>query len=319
MSNAFNFYKVGKGFMLNNMVQFFTAIKMKRIEQLDDLNVDSTLERDDDPKATFIESIKKMEDKTTESTVEKESSLSDYMVAHNYGRDDFGVYSQDPAWRSLMKKEYPDFELPPLTQESAFKLLSDYMSEHNYGPDDFETYSQVPQWRELQSAAYPDFNLPPLDPPPNPELSKLDEIKGWLSEINPNFDEFDITSPYCNNCGSCSYAVYRRFEGDTSICATAENIGYNSEMEKLTGMKQVSMSPTEIEQSLLEQGNGAHAIIGIDRSSGPGHWFNAVNVNGKIYAIDGQSNEILDWPPDYGDVVNWEMSVKNNKWGEHDE
>ena len=33
-------------------------------------------------------------------------------------------------------------------------------------------------------------------------------------------------------------------------------------------------------------------------------------VDGKVVAIDGQTGEILDWPPDYGDVVNWEMSVK---------
>ena len=60
----------------------------------------------------------------------------------------------------------------------------------------------------------------------------------------------------------------------------------------------------------MAQGDGAHAIIGIDRAEGPGHWFNAACIDGKVVAIDGQSGEILDWPPDYGDVVNWEMSVK---------
>lgn len=142
------------------------------------------------------------------------------------------------------------------------------------------------------------------------EVRPIDEVGDWLEEINPNFDPFDIDSPYCNNCGSCTYAVYQRLEGNKDICATAENIGYNSEMEALTGMEQVSMSPEEIETRLLEAGDGAHAIIGIDRSVGPGHWFNAANIGGKVVAIDGQSGEINDWPPDYGNVVNWEMSVK---------
>lgn len=142
-------------------------------------------------------------------------------------------------------------------------------------------------------------------------VPNLENVSGWLKEVNPNFDPFDLDSPYCNNCGSCAYAVYQRLEGiSTDSCASAENIGYNSEMEALTGMEQVPMSPAEIEERLLEQGDGAHAIIGIDRAEGPGHWFNAACFDGKVVAIDGQSGEILDWPPDYGDVVNWEMSIK---------
>lgn len=142
------------------------------------------------------------------------------------------------------------------------------------------------------------------------EVRPIDEMDKWLEDINPNFDPFDINSPYCNNCGSCAYAVYQRLEGNNEICATAENIGYNEQMEALTGMEQVSMSPQEIETRLLEQGDGAHAIIGIDRVTGPGHWFNAANIGGKVVAIDGQSGEITDWPPDYGNVKNWEMSIK---------
>ncbi len=41
------------------------------------------------------------------------------------------------------------------------------------------------------------------------EVRPIDEIGTWLKEINPNFDAFDIDSPYCHNCGSCAYAVYQ--------------------------------------------------------------------------------------------------------------
>ena len=151
---------------------------------------------------------------------------------------------------------------------------------------------------------------PPTDnPSDNTDVHSVSDVSKWLGEINPNFDEFDPESPYCNNCGSCAYAVYQRLEGDSTSCASAENIGYNNEMNALTGMEQVSMSPQEIEQRLLNQGEGAHAIIGIDRAEGPGHWFNAACLDGRVVAIDGQTGEITEWPPDYGDVVNWEMSV----------
>ena len=90
------------------------------------------------------------------------NSLSDYMNAHNYGPDDFATYSQDPEWRILHREAFPDYELPPLTQENAYNQLSDYMNTHNYGPDDFAAYSQDPIWRELHSAAFPDYELPAL-------------------------------------------------------------------------------------------------------------------------------------------------------------
>lgn len=139
----------------------------------------------------------------------------------------------------------------------------------------------------------------------------LEDIKSWLSDINPNYDEFDISSPYSNNCGSCAYAIFQRMEGKNhNACASAVNIGFNDQMEALTGLKMVKSTPAEIEIALLSAGNGAHAIIGVDRDCGPGHWFNAVCVNNKVYAIDGQSGKVFEWPPDYGNVVNWEMSMK---------
>ena len=139
----------------------------------------------------------------------------------------------------------------------------------------------------------------------------IEDVSSWLNEINPNFDEFDVDSPYSNNCGSCAFAVYNRLEGtDTDICATAENIPTNEAMEAATGLEMQSSTPADIEKMLLDQGDGAHAIIGVDRAEGPGHWFNAAVIDGKVYAIDGQSGQLYDWPPDYGDVVHWDVSVK---------
>ena len=141
------------------------------------------------------------------------------------------------------------------------------------------------------------------------ENPTIEDVAKWVKEINPNYNPFDIESPYNVNCGACAYVVYQRLNGIDATCASAHNIPFDSDMEALIGKKLVSMSPQEIEKRLLDKGNGAHAIIGVDREFGPGHWFNAACIEGRVVAIDGQSGEVLGWPPDYGNVVNWEMSV----------
>lgn len=141
------------------------------------------------------------------------------------------------------------------------------------------------------------------------ENPTIEGVSSWIKEINPNYDPFDVESPYNVNCGACAYVVYQRLNGNDATCASANNIPFDADMEELLGRKIVSMSPAEIEKRLMDGGDGTHAVVGVDRSHGPGHWFNAACIEGKVVAIDGQSGEVLDWPPDYGDVVNWEMSV----------
>ena len=207
---------------------------------------------------------------------------------------------------------------------TPYEAMRDYMYEHNYGQMDYPEYSQDPEWQALNDAYTESLNTPAditdaaaTDAQIPQDVQTLDnidaaaaDVNDWISEINPNFDPYDLDSAYDNNCGSCAFAVYQRFEGNTDIVASAENIATIEEMNALTGMEQVTMTPEEIQQTLLDQGNGAHAIIGIDRADGPGHWFNAANIDGKVVAIDGQTGEISDWPPDYGDVTNWDMSMK---------
>ena len=138
----------------------------------------------------------------------------------------------------------------------------------------------------------------------------IENIQGWLGDINPNYDPFDLDSAFDNNCGSCAFAVEQRLDGDANIVATEKNIDTASEMNEITGMKQVSMSPDEIKEHLISQGPGSHGIVGIDRAEGPGHWFNAYYDGEQVIAIDGQTGTVQDWPPDYGDITNWDISVR---------
>lgn len=137
------------------------------VAEPEDEEMESALELEED----FLEDGGELTDSVediAENVAENEdipeiNSVSDYMNAHNYGRDDFVTYSQDPQWRNLMRKEFPDYKLPELSQESANAQLSQYMNAHNYGIDDYDKYSQDPTWRELHTAAFPDNELPPLN------------------------------------------------------------------------------------------------------------------------------------------------------------
>lgn len=146
------------------------------------------------------------------------------------------------------------------------------------------------------------------------DVTEVNEVPRWLNEINPNYDPFDFESPYSNNCGSCAFAVAQRLDGDVNAVAGEENISTIEEMNALTGMEQVAMRPEDIRERLIEMGPGGHAIVGVDRVEGPGHWFNALCLDGnKVVALDGQTGEISDWPPDYGDVAKWDMSIEKGE------
>ena len=142
-------------------------------------------------------------------------------------------------------------------------------------------------------------------------IERLRNVHSWIGEINPNFDQFDVRSPYCRNCGGCTISVYSRLENVGQFRATDMNITYDEQMEAIIGKKFLEMTPEAIEQYMLDRGSGAHEIIGIERYSGPGHWFNVANIDGRIVAIDGQNGTICGWPPKkYGGVSKWEISVR---------
>ena len=61
--------------------------------------------------------------------------LSEYMSAHNYGIDDFSEYSQDPVWRDLQSRAFPDYELPPLNDSMDDALGNDSMEPDAMAPD----------------------------------------------------------------------------------------------------------------------------------------------------------------------------------------
>ncbi len=134
--------------------------------------------------------------------------------------------------------------------------------------------------------------------------AKLEEIRSWIKEVNPNYSPW---TPYGSNCGTCAYIVEKSINaGELVGEAGSVNIApTDPEMEELTGFDCVYMSVSDIENVLKSRGPGSHLIIGINRNQGSGHWFNAYYDGEKIYTVDGQDGTISDWPRDYGNVSEW--------------
>lgn len=140
----------------------------------------------------------------------------------------------------------------------------------------------------------------------------LGAIASWLGDINPGYtgDPFD---PRSSNCGECAAAVFARLEGIYPSAVAGTSTLSVEQMEALTGRPQIPMTLSEMRDVLIAAGPGSHAVVGIDRTFGAGHWFNAYYDGERVVAIDGQSGEILDWPPEYGSPSNpvsiWDMGA----------
>lgn len=158
----------------------------------------------------------------------------------------------------------------------------------------------------------PDHHVPTIDASP-PSTA---EIGDWLHEINrgPGMDPFDPARAV--NCGQCALAVEQRLSGVTPDATAGHGTLSIQEMEASTGKQQVAATPSEIAKYLVDQGAGSHTVVGVDRAGDmAGHWFNAYYDGKNVWAIDGQTNEILGWPPDMDipghPVTNWDMGVPN--------
>ena len=136
--------------------------------------------------------------------------------------------------------------------------------------------------------------------------ARLQTAAGWLArkEINPKYQP---NTPYASNCGSCSFALWQRLNGlNATASAGKKNIARtDADMERLTGLKCRYMQPNQIAAILRQRGPGSHLIVGINRNSYPGHWFNVFYDGKEIKTLDGQTGQVYDWPHDYGDVCDW--------------
>lgn len=135
---------------------------------------------------------------------------------------------------------------------------------------------------------------------------RFKEVKQWLPEINPKYNPFRYNE-FSRNCGSCAFAVEERLSGrNPNAVSIPENIAPQDHMmELITAKKCEYMSPQDIEARLKDIGPGSHLIVGINRSTGAGHWFNVYYDGENFHTLDGQSGKTYAWPHDYGNVTRW--------------
>lgn len=137
-------------------------------------------------------------------------------------------------------------------------------------------------------------------------VQSIESIKSWIGSINPNPNN-DFRREI--NCGKCAAAVEKRFNGDNTASAGFGTYSID-EMNSITGKTQTRMTPEKIKDYIISQGPGSHAVVGVDRGNNqPGHWFNIYYDGNKVYTIDGQVGTISDWPPNYGNVTVWDVSI----------
>ena len=171
---------------------------------------------DSDFMSDEIETIEPVEENAPETTSELDSSeetitldemsensaldnMTEYMAEHNYGRDDFETYSQDPEWQQLNNELLESDGREPIdysenVETSAMDSMTEYIYEHNYGRDDFETYSQDPEWQQLNNDLLQEMGREPIDYSENTETSAMDSMTEYMYEHNYGRDDFETYS-----------------------------------------------------------------------------------------------------------------------------
>ncbi|MGH9100890.1 MAG: toxin glutamine deamidase domain-containing protein [Acidimicrobiales bacterium] len=134
------------------------------------------------------------------------------------------------------------------------------------------------------------------DPPPRVE-GPGEHPTRWLADIYPGRERNERP----NNCGECARAVDNTWHGLPAAAAELANRKVGGErpavMNEWAGESPEPASMAAIGQRLRELGPGSSAVVGFDRKDAPGHWFNAVNHEGTVLAVDGQVARFEDWPP----------------------
>lgn len=150
--------------------------------------------------------------------------------------------------------------------------------------------------RDAVSDRYPADYSATADQPPRVD-DPHQSPESWSNEINPDKD----AAGRDNNCGDCARAVQDTWEGDPRAAHAMSDADSNGEvvarMSEWAGHEPQAATFDNVQDRLTQLGPGSSAVVGVNWDDGRGHWFNAVNENGAIKAVDGQSGLVEAWPP----------------------
>ncbi len=177
---------------------------------------------------------------------------------------------------------------------------NDHVGQQEAGDSAVQAQPEDPFGRSDVATRYPnDYSTDGHDRPPVDQPHQSPEP--WAPDVNP-----DKGAPgRDNNCGECARAVESCWEGDPATAAALSDPESRGEStDRMTDWAEHdvrALSMDEIASELRDEGPGSSAVIAC-RWDGPkddpqGHWFNAVNDDGVIKAVDGQSGLVETWPP----------------------
>lgn len=123
-----------------------------------------------------------------------------------------------------------------------------------------------------------------------------------IQEINPHYGNPFFPSSG-SNCASCAAAVYKRMNGiDPRAKATLRTDGTLGSVSLEIGVAYRPCGWDDIANHLKAKGAGSSMVVAITRYGGVGHAFNVAYDGQEVFVVDGQTNEIHDFPYDYQDV-----------------
>ncbi len=161
------------------------------------------------------------------------------------------------------------------------------------------------------AALYPADYVPSSDPPAAVEAPH-ESPEAWAADVNQDRD----AAGRDNNCGECARAVDDTWNGDPAAAAAMSDPDSSGEpvarMTDWAGQAPTPASMSDIQQRLDDLGPGSSAVVGCDWNDGGGHWFNAVNDEGSVTAVDGQTGLVEDWPPSKGGLGYDEGRMRNS-------
>ena len=179
-----------------------------------------------------------------------QNAMAEYLGSHNYGREDYEIYSKDPEWQRLNNDllvemgeepiEYPTTpdeaaEASIFGPKPAQNAMADYLSEHNYGREDYEIYSKDPEWQRLNNDLLVEMGEEPIEYPTTPDEAAEASIFGpkpaqnamadYLSEHNYGREDYEIYS---------KDPEWQRLNNDLLVEMGEEPIDYSASLDQGT-------------------------------------------------------------------------------------
>jgi hypothetical protein len=130
------------------------------------------------------------------------------------------------------------------------------------------------------------------------EIERFSSPEEWVADRNPGGLGAKGRAVNCGDCARASELTWRGIDTQAGALANPKAGGENTAvMDHWSPGDRVASDFDDIRERLEALGPGSSALVAVWWGETEGHWFNAVNDQGSIRAVDGQSGLSAEWPP----------------------